>query len=59
MIRIDFWDIRFFFEDLKDFVLEEVQDVVEYVADKLSDIIKDVTYAVLKKLALELLSCIF
>ena len=45
--------------DLKDFVLEEVQDVVEYVADKLSDIIKDVTYAVLKKLALELLSCIF
>jgi hypothetical protein len=56
---MDFWDIRFFFEDLKDFVLEEVQDVVEYVADKLSDIIKDVTYAVLKKLALELLSCIF
>ena len=56
---MDFWDIRFFFEDLKDFVLEEVQDVVEYVADKLSDIIKDVTYSVLKKLALELLSCIF
>ena len=56
---MDFWDIRFFFEDLKDFVLEEVQDVVEYVADELSDIIKDVTYSVLKKLALELLSCIF